>query len=112
MKKSRISPSPQKPLDPRLFIEEGWKSTTTTLHTTASPALLSRTSSSDKVILHYQGLALTVENEHRQNIGKLETKISQPSLSARIVALELELGEKLFHRLSRGVRLAELSFPT
>lgn len=37
-----------------------------------------------------------------------ELNISQPSLSARIVTLELKLGGKLFHRLSRGVRLTEL----
>ena len=30
--------------------------------------------------------------------------ITQPSLSARIIALEGEIGEPMFHRLGRGVR--------
>ena len=34
--------------------------------------------------------------------------ISQPSLSARIIALEREVGGQLFHRMGRGVRLTEL----
>ncbi len=33
--------------------------------------------------------------------------MTQPSLSARILALEHELGEPLFHRLGRGVRLTD-----
>ncbi len=33
--------------------------------------------------------------------------VTQPSLSARIIALEKELGEPMFHRLGRGVRLTE-----
>ena len=35
-------------------------------------------------------------------------KISQPSLSARIIALETGLDGRLFHRMGRGVRLTEL----
>ena len=34
--------------------------------------------------------------------------ISQPSLSARVYALEKELGVSLFHRMGRGVRLTEM----
>ncbi|MFQ5860261.1 MAG: LysR family transcriptional regulator [Dehalococcoidia bacterium] len=34
--------------------------------------------------------------------------ITQPSLSARILGLERELGGPLFHRIGRGVRLTEL----
>ena len=33
--------------------------------------------------------------------------VTQPSLSARILALEAELGERLFHRVGRGVRLTD-----
>ena len=33
--------------------------------------------------------------------------VTQPSLSARILALEAELGEPLFHRVGRGVRLTD-----
>jgi DNA-binding transcriptional LysR family regulator len=33
--------------------------------------------------------------------------LTQPSLSARILALEAELGEPLFHRVGRGVRLTD-----
>ena len=33
--------------------------------------------------------------------------VTQPSLSARILSLEAELGEPLFHRVGRGVRLAD-----
>lgn len=33
--------------------------------------------------------------------------ITQPSLSARILSLEAEMGEPLFHRLGRGVRLTD-----
>ncbi len=33
--------------------------------------------------------------------------LTQPSLSARIHALEMEIGESLFHRMGRGVRLTE-----
>lgn len=33
--------------------------------------------------------------------------VAQPSLSARILALEAELGEQLFHRVGRGVRLTD-----
>lgn len=33
--------------------------------------------------------------------------ISQPSLSARMIALEKEVGTPLFHRMGRGVRLTE-----
>ncbi|MEX2430454.1 MAG: LysR family transcriptional regulator, partial [Dehalococcoidia bacterium] len=33
--------------------------------------------------------------------------VTQPSLSARILALEHELGEPLFHRVGRGVRLTD-----
>ncbi len=33
--------------------------------------------------------------------------VTQPSLSARILALESELGEPLFHRVGRGVRLTD-----
>ena len=36
-----------------------------------------------------------------------ELGITQPSLSARIIALEKELGEPMFHRLGRGVRLTD-----
>jgi DNA-binding transcriptional LysR family regulator len=35
-------------------------------------------------------------------------RISQPSLSARVYALEQELGVSLFHRMGRGVRLTEM----
>ena len=34
--------------------------------------------------------------------------LSQPSLSARVHALEVELGVPLFHRMGRGVRLTEM----
>ena len=34
--------------------------------------------------------------------------LSQPSLSARVHALEQELGVPLFHRMGRGVRLTEM----
>ncbi len=33
--------------------------------------------------------------------------VTQPSLSARILSLEAELGEPLFHRIGRGVRLTD-----
>ena len=33
--------------------------------------------------------------------------VTQPSLSARIMALETELGDPLFHRVGRGVRLTD-----
>lgn len=33
--------------------------------------------------------------------------VAQPSLSARILALETELGDQLFHRVGRGVRLTD-----
>ncbi len=33
--------------------------------------------------------------------------LSQPSLSARIISLERDLGEPMFHRLGRGVRLTD-----
>ncbi len=33
--------------------------------------------------------------------------VTQPSLSARIIALETEIGEALFHRIGRGVRLTD-----
>ena len=33
--------------------------------------------------------------------------VTQPSLSARIIALEREIGEPMFHRLGRGVRLTD-----
>jgi DNA-binding transcriptional LysR family regulator len=33
--------------------------------------------------------------------------VTQPSLSARILSLEAELGEPLFHRVGRGVRLTD-----
>ena len=33
--------------------------------------------------------------------------VTQPSLSARVLALEHELGEPLFHRVGRGVRLTD-----
>lgn len=33
--------------------------------------------------------------------------VTQPSLSARIATLEMELGEPLFHRVGRGVRLTD-----
>jgi DNA-binding transcriptional LysR family regulator len=33
--------------------------------------------------------------------------VTQPSLSARILVLEAELGEPLFHRVGRGVRLTD-----
>ena len=33
--------------------------------------------------------------------------VTQPSLSARILAMESELGEPLFHRVGRGVRLTD-----
>ncbi|MDE2766357.1 MAG: LysR family transcriptional regulator [Chloroflexota bacterium] len=33
--------------------------------------------------------------------------LTQPSLSARIISIEKELGETLFHRMGRGVRLTE-----
>ena len=34
--------------------------------------------------------------------------LSQPALSARVHALEEELGAPLFHRMGRGVRLTEV----
>ena len=37
----------------------------------------------------------------------IELGITQPSLSARIIALEKELGDPMFHRLGRGVRLTD-----
>ena len=33
--------------------------------------------------------------------------VAQPSLSARVISLEREIGEPLFHRLGRGVRLTD-----
>ena len=33
--------------------------------------------------------------------------LTQPSLSARMLALEREIGEPLFHRMGRGVRLTD-----
>ena len=36
-----------------------------------------------------------------------ELGVTQPSLSARIISLERELGEPMFHRLGRGVRLTD-----
>ena len=44
---------------------------------------------------------------HNFSKAAAEIGVTQPSLSARILALEAELGEPLFHRIGRGVRLTD-----
>ena len=50
---------------------------------------------------------LAVVRHHSFSRAALELGVTQPSLSARILVLERELGEPLFHRLGRGVRLTD-----
>jgi DNA-binding transcriptional LysR family regulator len=50
---------------------------------------------------------LAVVRHHSFSRAAEELGMTQPSLSARIIALERDLGESLFHRLGRGVRLTD-----
>ena len=50
---------------------------------------------------------LEVVRHHNFSRAARELGVTQPSLSARIITLERELGEPLFHRLGRGVRLTD-----
>jgi DNA-binding transcriptional LysR family regulator len=50
---------------------------------------------------------LEVVRHHSFSRAAQELGVTQPSLSARIITLERELGEPLFHRLGRGVRLTD-----
>lgn len=50
---------------------------------------------------------LEVVRHHSFSRAAVELGVTQPSLSARIITLERDLGEPLFHRLGRGVRLTD-----
>ena len=50
---------------------------------------------------------LKVVEHHSFSKAADALSLTQPSLSARIISLERELGEPLFHRLGRGVRLTD-----
>ena len=50
---------------------------------------------------------LEVVRHHSFSRAAVELGVAQPSLSARIITLERDLGEPLFHRLGRGVRLTD-----
>ena len=50
---------------------------------------------------------IEVVRHHSFSRAAQELGLTQPSLSARIITLERELGEPLFHRMGRGVRLTD-----
>ena len=50
---------------------------------------------------------VTVVKHHSFSRAAEELGLTQPSLSARIISMERELGEPMFHRLGRGVRLTD-----
>ena len=51
---------------------------------------------------------LTAMRLHSLSRAASELGLTQPALSSRILALENELGEQLFHRVGRGVRLTDI----
>ena len=50
---------------------------------------------------------LEVVRHHSFTRAAVELGLTQPSLSARIISLERELGEPLFHRMGREVRITD-----
>ncbi len=50
---------------------------------------------------------LQVVQHHNFSRAAEALELTQPSLSARILSLEREIGEQLFHRMGRGVRLTD-----
>ena len=50
---------------------------------------------------------LQVAQHHSFSRAAEALELTQPSLSARILTLEREIGEPLFHRIGRGVRLTD-----
>lgn len=59
--------------------------------------------------MHIAQLEAFIEVVHHHSFSRAaqELGVTQPSLSARIITLERELGEALFHRMGRGVRLTD-----
>ena len=55
---------------------------------------------------HLEAFLMVVQH-HSFSRAAESLGLTQPSLSARIISLERELGEILFHRLGRGVRLTD-----
>ena len=53
-----------------------------------------------------QAFLMVVEQRSFSKAAKA-LNLTQPSLSARIISLERELGEPLFHRMGRGVRITD-----
>jgi DNA-binding transcriptional LysR family regulator len=59
--------------------------------------------------IHIAQLEAFIAAVHHHSFSRAaqEIGVTQPSLSARIITLERELGDPLFHRMGRGVRLTD-----